>query len=86
MARSLFLRGLAIVYLIAFISLLLQVNVLIGSNGSETEPESTRAVAAVESVKTSTKQVANRAIVDSIVEYIHCKKVCDNRGEGRAYS
>jgi len=33
MARSLFLRGLAIVYLIAFISLLLQVNGLIGSNG-----------------------------------------------------
>ena len=33
MARSLFLRVLAIVYLIAFISLLLQVNVLIGSNG-----------------------------------------------------
>jgi len=33
MARSPFLRGLAIVYLIAFISLLLQVNGLIGSNG-----------------------------------------------------
>src|SRR6266567_467642 len=33
MARSVFLRGLAIVYLIAFASLLPQVNGLIGTNG-----------------------------------------------------